>query len=129
MMFPNGSTLDSPQSRDLAFVKSGRQIVRVDFRDTLYIKGEREYIGMHSRTGRVLVYSRLKEVESLLPDYFIRIHLSYIVNTRHILKFESNHVFIGEVHLPLGDTYREAFMKFLNTFTPFPISQTPRFPG
>jgi DNA-binding LytR/AlgR family response regulator len=114
MMVPKDSTSESPQSRDLAFVKSGRQIVRVDFRDTLYIKGEREYIGIYSRTDRVLVYKRLKDVESLLPDYFIRIHLSYIVNTRHVLKFESNHVFVGEVHLPLGDTYRDAFMNFLN---------------
>jgi two-component system LytT family response regulator len=99
--------------QDIVYVKSGRQIIKVDLKEVFYIKGEREYINIHSGDKRVLVYKRLKDVETLLPDYFKRIHLSYIINTRHILHLESNHVFINGDRHPIGDHYRESFLQFL----------------
>lgn len=39
---------------------------------------------------RVLVGRKLGEMEACLPDYFLRIHHSHVVNLHHVLKFIKN---------------------------------------
>jgi DNA-binding LytR/AlgR family response regulator len=50
-----------------------------------------------------------KALEGELPgDRFLRIHKSYIVAVSSITAVRKNSVFIGELELPVGETYREA---------------------
>lgn len=95
------------------FAKSGRQIVKVNFDDILFIKGEREYVNLQLRNEKLLIYKRMKEMETLLPPQFKRVHISYIVNTQHIQKVVMNHVQLGSTSIPISDTYRDAFIRFL----------------
>jgi len=101
------------QPQPFLFAKSGRQIVKVNFDDILFIKGEREYVNLQLRNEKLLIYKRMKEMETLLPPQFKRVHISYIVNTRHIQKVVMNHVQVGNASIPVSDTYRDAFMRFL----------------
>lgn len=96
------------------FAKSGRQIVKINFDDILYIKGEKEYVNIQLKTEKLLIYKRMKEMEVLLPVQFKRVHISYIVNTQHIQKVVMNHVQIGNTKIPVSDTYRDAFMRYLD---------------
>ncbi len=43
----------------------------------------------------------------------MRVHRSYIVNTRHISVIERNHLTIGEHRIPVSDGYREQFSDYL----------------
>lgn len=101
------------QPQPFLFAKSGRQIVKVNFDDILFIKGEREYVNLQLRNEKLLIYKRMKEMETLLPPQFKRVHISYIVNTQHIQKVVMNHVQVGNTSIPISDTYRDAFMRFL----------------
>jgi DNA-binding LytR/AlgR family response regulator len=48
-------------------------------------------------------------MEAELPrDKFIRIHKSYIISVESITAVRKNSVFIGEMELPVGETYRGA---------------------
>jgi DNA-binding LytR/AlgR family response regulator len=50
-----------------------------------------------------------KTLETELPgDKFIRIHKSYIVAVASITAVRKNSVFINDLELPVGETYREA---------------------
>lgn len=95
------------------FAKSGRQIVKINFDDILFIKGEKEYVNIQLKNEKLLIYKRMKEMETLLPQQFKRVHISYIVNTQHIQKVVMNQVQIGNVKIPVSDTYRDAFMLYL----------------
>jgi len=101
------------QPQPFLFAKSGRQIVKVNFDDILFIKGEREYVNLQLRNEKLLIYKRMKEMETLLPPQFKRVHISYIVNTQHIQKVVMNHVQVGNASIPVSDTYRDGFMRFL----------------
>ena len=101
----------------VVFVKSGKKIVKIDFSEVFYLKGEKEYISFQFKNERLLVYKRMKDMESILPGYFIRIHHSYIINTNLIKKIEMNHVLIGDLTIPVGENYRESFLKFLSERT------------
>ncbi|HVX50643.1 MAG TPA: LytTR family DNA-binding domain-containing protein [Chitinophagaceae bacterium] len=96
------------------FAKTGRQIVKINFDDIIFIKGEKEYVNIQLKKEKLLIYKRMKEMETLLPVQFKRVHISYIVNTQHIEKIVMNHVIIQDAKIPVSDSYRDGFFKFLD---------------
>lgn len=82
-------------------VKSNRRIHRLRLRDILYIEGMGNYIRYAtSDGGRIVVYSSLKAAEGSLPDSFIRIHRSYLVNRDHISAYDKETVTVGNETIP-----------------------------
>jgi two-component system, LytTR family, response regulator len=56
----------------------------------------------------------MKELEAQLPDNFVRIHNSYMVNIDHIEHIADNQVVIGKAKLPVSASYRDAFLEIVN---------------
>ncbi len=100
-------------TEDYFFTKSGKQIVRVEYKDILYVEAWKEYVLLFTTAGKLILYKRMKELEEVLPADFQRIHHSYIVNGAAIEKIEDNHVCIADARLPISDKYRSAFMQFI----------------
>ncbi|MEM6344513.1 MAG: LytTR family DNA-binding domain-containing protein [Bacteroidota bacterium] len=96
------------------FVKSGHQYVRIDFEQLMYLQGAANYVDFFTDQGRVTVRMKLNEAVSLLPDNFVQIHRSYLVNLKRVKKVEHNHVFIGEEQISIGKAYRERFFQYFS---------------
>lgn len=97
------------------FVKISNKMVRICFEDILFIKGENEYVSLHFKDERLLIYKRMKDMEGLLPASFMRVHLSYIINTNYVVKVVANkYVFIGEKKIPIGGTYRTRVKNYID---------------
>lgn len=107
-----GRRLTDDESKSI-FVKSGGQMVRVSFSDIIYIKGEKEYVSLQFANSRLLIFKRMKEMENLLPQNFIRIHVSYIINTDYISSMSGDHLIIKENRIPISKTYRRHVKLFL----------------
>lgn len=56
------NTDGAEQPKTVVFVKSGKKIVKIDFDEVLYIKGEKEYVSIHFKNERLLVYKRMKDI-------------------------------------------------------------------
>ena len=57
----------------------------------------------------------MKKLEERLPDTFMRIHRSYIVNLQQIQEVNKNRIILDkDTFLPIGDMYREAFQQYLD---------------
>jgi DNA-binding LytR/AlgR family response regulator len=55
-------------------------------------------------------------MEERLPDNFMRIHRSYIVNLTKIQEVNKNRIIMdANTYLPIGDLYKETFQAYLNT--------------
>lgn len=79
--------------------------------DIIYIKGLRDYIKIHLKSvnAPIVVRMGVKAVEDLLPlNRFLKIHKSYIIAIESITAIRKNSVFIKELELPIGETYRNA---------------------
>jgi len=100
---------DTHAENDFLFVKSGKQVHRIEYDSVYYIEALKEYIAIHTEKEKILVYKRMKEVAALLPAQFVRIHNSYIVNLRHIKNIESNLVMVKGAALPVSNSYRNLF--------------------
>ena len=93
------------------FIKTEYRIQKINLAEILYIEALRDYIALHTDTGKILSLESLKNMEQALPaDQFIRIHKSYIVNKNRIDFLERGKVVINKTWLPVGDTYREKFL-------------------
>src|SRR5579872_3429471 len=96
---------------DFFFVNVDYSLVKVLFADIIWIEGSGDYVKIHLKTTPkpLLVRSSAKTLEAELPgDKFLRIHKSYIVAVTSITAVRKNSVFIGELELPVGETYRDA---------------------
>jgi DNA-binding LytR/AlgR family response regulator len=80
----------------------------LDLASIFYIEALRDYVAIHTGTGKILSLESMKHMEELLPeDQFIRIHKSYIIHRNKIDFLERGRVVIGKEYLPIGDTYKE----------------------
>ncbi|SHE75168.1 LytR/AlgR family response regulator transcription factor [Pedobacter caeni] len=111
---PGTTTAGKPKSASQLFIKSGKEIIRMECESILYLEGDKEYVDFHTDKGIILVNKRMKNLAEMMDENFQRIHHSYIVNVDHILKIEDNQVWIANRKLPISDTYRKAFMSFIN---------------
>lgn len=96
------------------FVKDGTKLVKVRWSDILYVEGLKDYVTIHTKQQKIISLQRMKVLEDQLPaDQFIRIHNSYIISLHAIDSIHKDKVQIGEVHIPIGDTYKKAFRDFI----------------
>lgn len=111
----NKNHLDEPghEGKTFLFLKNGRQMHKFHYDDIFYFEAMKEYIAVHTISGKVLVYKRMKDVEQILPENFVRIHNSYIININKIGNFNSSLVKLHNIELPVSNGYRELFLKRL----------------
>jgi DNA-binding LytR/AlgR family response regulator len=102
------------------FLKVEYQLVRVAFKDILYIEGLKDYVKVYVQGSAkpVLTLTSLKALEEKLPGRrFMRIHRSFIVSLDQIKAVTRNSVQIGEMSITVSDQYKEPFNQFLSRWT------------
>ncbi|MCQ6959980.1 LytR/AlgR family response regulator transcription factor [Mucilaginibacter aquariorum] len=95
------------------FVKSGKTLRKILLDEVLYFEGEKEYVRLVTGAEELLIYRRLKEIEEQLQRPFVRVHNSYIVNTKLLSKIQDNHIYIGNKQIPVSEKFREGFMAMI----------------
>ena len=102
-------------SKDYIFIKSEYENIKVNLEDIEYIEGLKDYVKIHIKDSKksLLTLSSFKNILKKLSPNFIRIHRSYIVNIDFIKTLQKTKVFIGEVRLPIGESYKESVLKHL----------------
>ncbi len=99
---------------DYFFLNADYSQVKIMFSDIIWMEGVRDYVKIYFKAPAkpVLFRTSLKAVEpELPPSRFIRIHKSFIVAIESITSVRKNSVFIKEMELPIGETFREAVEK------------------
>ena len=107
-----------PATGESVFLKTDYRIVKVSIPDIRYIEGMSEYlkVWIEGEPKPIITLLSMKKMEEWLPDYFMRIHRSYIVNLNKIQEVNKNRVIMdADTFLPIGDLYKEAFQAYLST--------------
>jgi DNA-binding LytR/AlgR family response regulator len=97
---------------DFIFIKADRKFFKIGFKDILYIEGLKDYVIIHTAERKVITAMNLKTIfDQLPPTLFSRISKSYIVNTGHIVSFDTFTVYLNKIELPLGNNFKDEFIK------------------
>lgn len=102
--------------QDFIFVKTEHKIQKIELDDILYIEGLKDYISIFTKNERVITLQNMKKMEETLPKgEFIRVHKSYIISVDKIESIERSRISIAGKTIPVGDTYRDAFFKLIDS--------------
>ena len=95
---------------DFFFLNVDYSLLKILFADIIWIEGSGDYVKIHLKSSAkpLLVRMSTRAMENELPAArFIRIHKSYIVAVESITAVRKNSLFIKDLELPIGETYRE----------------------
>lgn len=115
---PTPPQKEEDTSDDTIFLKTEYRIVKVSISNIRYIEGMSEYLKVHveGESKPIITLLSMKKIEERLPDYFMRIHRSYIVNLKMIQEVNKNRIIMDkETYLPIGDMYKDTFQHYLDT--------------
>ena len=107
----------SEEEANVLFVKSDYRMVRIDIRKIRYVEAMSEYlrIFIEDEDKPVIALLSMKKLEDRLPQHFMRIHRSYIVNLQKIQQIERGRVVMDkDTYIPVSDGYKDAFNRFLS---------------
>lgn len=103
-------------SPDYFFLNADYSQIKIMFNDIMWMEGVRDYVKFHLKsTGKPLMFrTSIKALELELPPLkFIRIHKSYFVAIESITAIRKTSVFIKDMELPIGETFRDAVDKLV----------------
>lgn len=93
-------------------VKADGKWYRLSLQEILYAESQGDYVTVHTPDKKIMFNQTLSGFNEQLPDMsFCRVHRSYVVALSKIDYLEGNSIRIGDQTLPVGKSYKEAFMK------------------
>ena len=99
------------------YVKCERQFVKILLDEVLYIESLRNHVRIATADKSYITLMGLSQIEEKLPpQFYLRIHRSYIVAQNKIDQFSQTHLHIGDKTLPIGNLYRNEVLKRLKEF-------------
>ena len=89
------------------FVYADKTMHKLKVEDILYIKSELDYVSIVTENEQLLLLDSLNYWEEKMKSYdFIRIHRSYIVNSKRVHKISRSKVTVSTIDIPIGVTYK-----------------------
>lgn len=99
------------------FVKNDYRITRICIDDIKYVESMGEYVRIYieGQDRPIMPLLSMKRIEEILPsDRFMRVHRSFIVNLGKVTDVSRQRIIFGDVYIPVGDSYKQAFLDYVN---------------
>lgn len=103
-------------------VKKGDKIIFVKLEDISHFEAAEKYVTLHTDTGNELIEQSLTQLEEKLPNHFLRVHRSFLINTdyvQHFQKYFNNRYLISlqnskKTVITSGRTYKDIIKTYIN---------------
>ena len=115
--FRKGEILIRPGQvqKELYFVKSGVQRIKLHFNDVTHIQGLKDYAIIYTYSGKILLKGSIKAMLDIFPqDRFIRVHKSFIVSIQKITRLQRSRIVLDGHQIPIGRNFKDNLEKALN---------------
>jgi len=89
-------------SKEMLFIKSDRQLKKVEIDDILFVESMQNYIKILTNNQSIIAHMSLKTMKEMLPDYFIQTHKSFLVSKYKIDEITGNQITIKDYKIPIS---------------------------
>ena len=72
----------------------------------LYIEALKDYVQLITTDKKITIQDTMKSMEEQLPENYIRVHKSYIINKNKIEKYTAQSVIISAKEIPIGRAFK-----------------------
>lgn len=99
---------------DFIYVKENKTLHKIVLEDILFVEALGDYVKIHLKDKFITTNSTFTNMLQQLPaSQFIRTHKSFAINIKKLDSVSGNQILIHNVKVPIGQTYKAAFMKLL----------------
>lgn len=95
-------------------VRANRVNEQIKINDIQYLESMGDYVQIHTTSKTVTTLENISSFDKSLPETFLRIHRSFIVNCNAIDTFSRTNIIISDQELPISRTYKSTVHKILN---------------
>jgi DNA-binding LytR/AlgR family response regulator len=96
------------------FIKSDGKLIRLNYEDILYVECVGDYVKYVTPDKKHLVHLTMKGVEEKMDSrIFMKVHRSYIVNTKKIQDIQDNSLLIEGRVIPISRSFKQDVLKRL----------------
>jgi len=106
-VFDKEMSTDLQKDNEYLFIRSDRSFQKVRFDEILHIEAIRNHIKVVTDETTHMSIMPISEVEEKLPDSFVRVHRSFIVNAQKVTRFNNQEVKNEKAEVPIGRSYKE----------------------
>ena len=97
------------------FIRADGKLIRLHNNEICFVEALGDYVKFVTEHKNYLSLTTLKSIEEKLNDeMFLKVHRSYIINTKKINDIEDNTVLIGKHVIPISKAHRKLVMDKLN---------------
>ncbi len=89
-------------------IRSDRKNIPLILEDIQYIESLADYVKIITNNQQLITKEKISHLESKLPDHFVRIHRSYIINKDRIQSYNKENIIIQDQQLPVGRSYKKS---------------------
>lgn len=94
-------------------VRADRANQQIKINDIRYLESMGDYVQIHTNSKTITTLETISSFDKSLPETFIRIHRSFIVNRNAINNFSRTNITISDQELPISRTYKSSVLKVL----------------
>jgi len=104
--------IELTETKNYTYFKVSGKLQKVLHQDLRYAQSIKDYIMLYTKSGNLIVHMTMKYLCDLLPDdSFLRVQRSYLVNKTYVTAIGKNEVNLGDMEIPIGDSFKEAVAK------------------
>lgn len=101
------------EKQNSILLKVNRKNVKVQLDQIIYIESLSDYVKVYTHEESYITKKKISSFEESLPEFFIRIHRSFLINRSKIDQFNKEFVVMGEYQLNIGRKYKEEVFRKL----------------
>ena len=109
------SVIEKPQPSKSSsiYVYADKKNVKVHLEDIIYVESIKDYVRIHTEDKNLISKATITKYENLLPETFLRIHRSFIVNTTKITAYTQHDIEINTKEIPIGSSYKKRVSEYM----------------
>jgi hypothetical protein len=95
-------------------VRSNREAVSIMIDEILFIESLSDYVKIHTDENTIITKEKISVLENSLPEWFIRVHRSFLVNKNKVEAFGYDYVKVLGQQLPVGRKYKKEALESIS---------------
>ena len=88
------------------YLRANLMMQKVFLDSILYIEALKDYVQLITTDKKITIQDTMKSMEEQLPENYIRVHKSYIINKNKIEKYTTQSVIISAKEIPIGRAFK-----------------------
>ena len=107
------------EQKEFLMIRSNRKNLNIEIDRITMVESLADYVQVHTLEEKYITRQRISELEKALPERFIRIHRSFLINSDKVSSFSKESVFVGKEELNYGRKYKMAALEYLSSRATF----------